>query len=861
MKKTFIAVLGLVLLNLSCAGQQEKPTHHAPAIKGKKNPLPLPSTVPLVEYEKRLYQFLEERHYDDQPGHLNWDVDKHFRDTGPYVNGVGRGTHPAVRIWYSPGIMQWLLNGRKGAIPDNAMMVKEMIQSPAARYQGKSEAWFRKNVRIWTVMVKDSQGAQDGWFWSIHGGGGKVDSHEYPFAYPESGFGNYCTRCHASAEKEMTFADLENIKGYHGEVLTYYVDDSWRDPPKNGVKKEQKPAPPRAVNPDFLSFFPAEKLSHGEPLAIPPVTHDHVWPKPGEQKHFMTSDQCLPCHSGQAGKNRSNMFRHPTEDKPAFDFSPHGEWRWSPMGLAGRDPIFYAQLESELAQHPKHAEMIQNTCFSCHGAMGQRQLALDHPERKFDQSMVYQVDPKNPDSVYAALARDGVSCALCHHIAEDKRPVKELFTGNLQLGPADALYGPYDDVQTKSMTETTGLKPVGSPHVKSARMCASCHTVLLPVFNKEGEQVGEFLEQATYPEWLNSAYQNEYGQGSDVKTCQDCHMPNTLDGKITAGRIANVQDDQYPQTTARAPLVDLTVKYREGFSRHRLLGLNALLLTMFEQNDRLLGMRKKDFMTSSSEGLANALRGIDQIAQNQTATLSIDSLSQKSGLLEAAIKITSKVGHRFPSGVGFRRAFVEFVVLDGKDQVIWGSGQTNSVGAILGGQGEVLGSETHEGGAYQPHHEVIERQDQVQIYEELVQNPYGEFTTGFLDIKKAVKDNRFLPKGWTLKGPKGFPWAKETAPHGKAEKDKDFTDGTGSDVIRYRIKLTPAQRAQARAVRATLFYQSAPPGYLKDRFAGAKGPATQRLYNIASHLQVKGTRLDGWKLKIVGDKKAITRTP
>ena len=29
------------------------------------------------------------------------------------------------------------------------------------------------------------------------------------------------------------------------------------------------------------------------------------------------------------------------------NISPYGEWRASPMGLAGRDPVFYAQLESE----------------------------------------------------------------------------------------------------------------------------------------------------------------------------------------------------------------------------------------------------------------------------------------------------------------------------------------------------------------------------------------------------------------------------------------------------------------------------------------------------------------------------------
>ena len=34
---------------------------------------------------------------------------------------------------------------------------------------------------------------------------------------------------------------------------------------------------------------------------------------------------------------------------PVMNVSPFGEWRWSPMGLAGRDPIFYAQLDSEIA--------------------------------------------------------------------------------------------------------------------------------------------------------------------------------------------------------------------------------------------------------------------------------------------------------------------------------------------------------------------------------------------------------------------------------------------------------------------------------------------------------------------------------
>ena len=37
------------------------------------------------------------------------------------------------------------------------------------------------------------------------------------------------------------------------------------------------------------------------------------------------------------------------KDGKGINVSEYTEWRWSPMGLAGRDPIFYAQLDSELS--------------------------------------------------------------------------------------------------------------------------------------------------------------------------------------------------------------------------------------------------------------------------------------------------------------------------------------------------------------------------------------------------------------------------------------------------------------------------------------------------------------------------------
>ncbi|ODR95044.1 hypothetical protein AUC70_04685 [Methyloceanibacter stevinii] len=65
--------------------------------------LPLPTSLAPDDYESRLRAFLDDRRYVD----LGWCVDKEtagnlVRDTGPFIDGVYYGTHPAVRVYYSP---------------------------------------------------------------------------------------------------------------------------------------------------------------------------------------------------------------------------------------------------------------------------------------------------------------------------------------------------------------------------------------------------------------------------------------------------------------------------------------------------------------------------------------------------------------------------------------------------------------------------------------------------------------------------------------------------------------------------------------------------------------------------------------
>jgi hypothetical protein len=66
-------------------------------------------------------------------------------------------------------------------------------------------------LTAWTVMVKDKKGAYDGWYWSFHAPNYAADNPA--IAYPDSGFGLYCLRCHASAEKESTFITAKNVEG------------------------------------------------------------------------------------------------------------------------------------------------------------------------------------------------------------------------------------------------------------------------------------------------------------------------------------------------------------------------------------------------------------------------------------------------------------------------------------------------------------------------------------------------------------------------------------------------------------------------------------------------------------------------
>src|SRR6185436_19019081 len=96
-------------------------------------------------------------------------------------------------------------------------------------------------------------------------------------------------------------------------------------------------------------------------------------------------------------------------------------------------------------------------------------------------------------------------------------------------------------------------------------------------------------------------------------------------------------------------------------------------------------------------------------------------------------------GHSLPSGVGFRRAFLQFEVLDSGGKTLWVSGNVSKDGVIVDGAGKPLVTEffSPEQQKFQTHRwsgNPITADSQVQIYEELVVDPEGLLTTSFIAL-------------------------------------------------------------------------------------------------------------------------------
>ena len=471
---------------------------------------------------------------------------------------------------------------------------------------------------------------------------------------------------------------------------------------------------------------------------------------------FAASGECIQCHGfDTTGVASVTMFG---EDINVVD-----DWRASMMANSAKDPFWRAKVSHEVLLYPQHKDAIETKCISCHAPLGHFNAIHNGVE-------FYTIDSLVNDPI----ALDGVSCLACHQqTAED---LGNLNSGNLNFDTAKVAYGPYISPLESPMVMETGYKPVYSEHTSDAGICAGCHTLITETLDYDGNLTGDqFIEQATYHEWLNSSYND------NNTTCQNCHMPSYSKGEvfIVAGF----------DTEPRSP-----------FSLHEFAGANAFMLNLMKENSEALEL------PATPEQFEDAIAATNDMLLNRSINVSLELIDRTIDTAFLDLKITNIAGHKFPSGYPSRRVFVQFLIETESGDTLFISGKIDE-------DFEVVGHNTD----YETHYNVINSEEQIQIYEMVMADVNDDVTTVLERAKYLLKDNRLPPAGFVTEHP-----SYDTVQIiGLAETDENFNkesnvQGNGSDHIFYHIPLD--EYNEKLIATCKIYYQTAPPKWMKEMF-------------------------------------------
>jgi hypothetical protein len=472
-------------------------------------------------------------------------------------------------------------------------------------------------------------------------------------------------------------------------------------------------------------------------------------PLPAERgEYFATSGVCTTCHTEHINGE-------------GFDVSIDSFWRGTMMANSARDPYWHASMRGETLAHPELNAVIQDTCTTCHTPMART-------TRKFAGGEGLALDGGffDPANELHALGIDGTSCTLCHQIEADKLGEHESFEGgyvvDASLPTGERFnFGPYEVTQDFAtiMQSTSGYIPQQGVHIQTSEMCATCHTLYTPTIDNTGEVAGLFPEQTPYLEWLASNY-------AEQKSCQDCHMPEAP-GQVVLSVTGGPE--------------------RSPFSQHSFVGGNVYALSL------LRNFGEEMELTASSTQIDAALNRAHKQLQEQAAQITLENLDLTVSTLKADVVLSHQVGHKFPSGFPSRRVWIHLTVFDSQGNVVFESGNWAADGSIVGNDNDLDPS------AYEPHSQVIESPEQVQIYEAIIGDVDDSVTTILLRGAGYLKDNRLLPVGFDK-----MAVDQDIAVCGLAAEDADFQPS--GDRVVYQVDLADAPGPFT--VTVELLYQS-----------------------------------------------------
>jgi hypothetical protein len=543
---------------------------------------------------------------------------------------------------------------------------------------------------------------------------------------------------------------------------------------------------------------PAAITKKGAGPTVVDVTNYYVRPeiqssRPGnslatfESDNFIGSAKCAVCHEKLT-------------DKKGNDMSISGHWRSTMMANAAKDPLWQAKVESEVHRNPALKEVIESKCATCHMPMAWTQ---EYSQGK--DGLMLEEGLLNPGNQLHEAAMDGVSCSLCHQIQDKNLGQKKSFSGKFVIdtkakSPDRKIFGPYKDPFVKTMQTSVGYIPEFGPQTNDSALCATCHTLYTPFVDAQGNVAGEFPEQTPYLEWKHSDYgvnaERRYDIGENPgqgKICQECHMPHS-----------EVKDVIIAKWTPSQ------VKPKEHFSQHHFVGGNVFMLNILQDNIASLGL------SASSEKFEDTKERTMKLLQTETAELSIEGLQRQGKELLVLVKLRNKVGHKYPTGIPTRRTWIHFVAKDAGGQVVFESGRPLADGRIEGNNSDM------DIMSYEPHYELINKPDQVQIYEGIMMNTDNQVTYTLLRAAKYAKDNRLLPDGFDKATA-----SSDVAVFGNAAADANFAGG--SDQVMYQIDTSSAGSPITITVR--LLYSPVSYSFVKDLEKDGNLPLVKRFLN------------------------------
>ncbi len=440
---------------------------------------------------------------------------------------------------------------------------------------------------------------------------------------------------------------------------------------------------------------------------------------------FLAGVGCSSCHGGY--------------DPNA---APVRTWVASMMAQSARDPIWHASL----AIANQDVAFAGEFCIRCHapGAwMGGRGAGGTLANFWWE-----------PDF-------DGVNCMVCHRMVNpetgplsavgyasnvpyDPDPDPEVLSplaaagmlpgpgqrtnGSFVVDPRDTRRGPFADIPVNYH----GVPMHHSPFHSTSEMCATCHDVsnVMTVRRPDGswglDSLGTphptarahdmFPEQRTYSEWLNSQFAREGVPYPDrrfggnhptgvMRTCQDCHMPDTFG----AGCSLHVN----------------TPYVRPDVPQHGFAGANSWVVRAVRAQ---LGPDEADAVGLFQSRVDAAIaRNVQMLRDASDMTLAQVGPSVK-------VRIVNQSGHKLPTGISEGRRMwinVRFVSASGAT--------VDESGAYDWATGTLLDPAAKQYGA----HMVTDGE-----MAEAAGLPEGaEFHIALLN--KVAKDNRIPPRGFS----------------------------------------------------------------------------------------------------------------